>query len=76
LKLGKTSSETKATELLECREIVQKILEYGVNQQQILRIAYLLSLELEDASALSNISSCIKDYLDDITSSSNNDVII
>tara|TARA_Y100000590_G_C15014433_1_gene748845 strand:- start:140 stop:370 length:231 start_codon:yes stop_codon:yes gene_type:complete len=76
LKLGTTDSESKAKELLECREIVQRILEYGVSQQQILRISYLLSLELEDTFAMSNISSCIKDYLDDITSSSNNDVIV
>ena len=46
------------------REIVKEILRYGVSQKQIIHIAYLLSLEIEDKDAFSDITTCIKKYID------------
>lgn len=63
---GTTSLEQSAKESQQCREIVAEILNFGVSQQQILRVAYLLSLELENREAMANISTCIKEYVDDL----------
>ncbi len=61
---GQTAIEKKAADSQKSREIVAEILNFGVSQQQILRVAYLLSLELEDTHAMKNISQCIKTYIE------------
>ncbi len=61
---GKTEEEKLASESLECRNIVKTILDYGVSQRQILHICKLLSLELEDTSAMKRISSLVNEFLD------------
>ena len=33
---------------IKCRQIVQTILDYGVNQKDLYQLIYLLSLELEN----------------------------
>ena len=43
-------------ESVKAREIVQAVLDYGVNQDQILKIIKMLSLELEDLQMARNIS--------------------
>jgi hypothetical protein len=63
-KFGQTNFEKKAEGAQKSREIVAEILNFGVSQQQILRIAYLLSLELENIDAMKNISQCIKTYIE------------
>jgi hypothetical protein len=63
-KFGQTDFEKKAEDTQKSREIVAEILNFGVSQQQILRIAYLLSLELENIDAMKNISQCIKTYIE------------
>ena len=63
---GTTSLEQSAKESQQCREIVAEILNFGVSQQQILRVAYLLSLELENREAMVDISTCVKKYVDDL----------
>jgi len=63
-KFGQTDFEKKASDSQKSREIVAEILNFGVSQQQILRIAYLLSLELENVDAMKNISQCIKTYIE------------
>lgn len=63
---GTTSVEQMAKDISATREIVAEILKFGVSQQQILRVAYLLSLELEDREAMVDISTCIKKYVDEI----------
>lgn len=63
-KFGQTDFEKKAEETQKSREIVAEILNFGVSQQQILRIAYLLSLELENIDAMKNVSQCIKTYIE------------
>ena len=64
---GKTKKEIEATEIETCREIVQEILNYGVNQNQLLTISYLLTLELENAKYMAEISKFLKEYLVPVT---------
>ena len=75
IKIGKSESEYVAEQSLECREIVKKIHEHGVNEQQILQLAYLLSLELENREAMLDISHVIKKYLHDLSEDKNSDII-
>ena len=65
--------ETYANEQLVARQIVQEIQTFGVTQQQLLRICYLLSLELENNNAMQKISSCIHEYLHNIANEENDD---
>ena len=62
-KFGQTKEEEIAQHSQECREIVKRILEFGVTQDQILRTIYLLSLELEDRNIMVDISSIAKKYV-------------
>jgi ribosomal protein L25 (general stress protein Ctc) len=43
-----------------CRDIVKKIMDFGVRQSAILNIIYFLSLELENREHMLNISSLVK----------------
>ncbi len=45
---GTTDEESVIADRAKCREIVSEILNFGVTQNQIVQIAYLLSLELEN----------------------------
>ncbi len=64
IKYGKLEKETAVEDRVKAREIVQEVLNFGVSQQQILYIAYLLALELEDRDAMLTISSSIKQLLE------------
>jgi hypothetical protein len=57
---GVTSEELDAESVLECRQIVKTINQYGVSDKQKLKIIYLLSLELENRDHLQELSSLIK----------------
>jgi len=63
-KYGKLEKETAVEDRIKARDIVQEVLNFGVSQQQILYIAYLLALELEDRDAMLTISSSIKQLLE------------
>lgn len=63
---GTTPLEAGAKEISQTRDIVSEILKFGVSQQQILRIAYLLSLELENREAMIDRSTSIKKYVDEL----------
>ena len=65
-KYGVTGEEEWAHESKKSREIVAEILNFGVSQRQIYKIAYLLSLELENRDAMVSISSCIKEYMENV----------
>ncbi len=65
-KYGTTNLEAAVKEVAASREIVSEILNFGVSQQQILRVAYLLSLELENREMMIDISSCIKGHMDSL----------
>ena len=75
-KYGQTDEEKWASESLASREIVSEILNYGVTQRQIMNIAYLLSLELEDRNALQAISGVIKEHLDGETTTASTSKLI
>ena len=62
-KYGITELEGQAKDSVAAREIVTEILNFGVTQQQILHVAYLLSLELENRESMIDISTCIKGYM-------------
>jgi hypothetical protein len=51
-KYGETSTEKWAREKMKSREIVAEIMKFGVNQNQILQIINLLSLEIEDRNTM------------------------
>ena len=75
-KIGKTILEKSAEDSTKCREIVRTILDFGVNEQQILRIAYLLSLELENKNIMLEVSSCIKKHVQSLVDSPTSEIII
>jgi len=56
------SDDVKAIEdNIKAREIVQTVLDYGVNNNQILQIIYLFALELEDQQHVKTITKIIND---------------
>ena len=58
-----TISDGDILEAAKCREVVQEILDFGVNQRQLLIIIKLLALELEDNGLMKNIAASIDDKL-------------
>lgn len=66
MKMGKSDAEIAAEKLLKCRQIVAEILNFGVTQEQLLQIIYLLSLELENREALEDIADSVKRHKSDI----------
>jgi len=76
MNIGKSESDKKAEDLLKCRQITSEILKFGVSQDQILQIIYLLSLELEDRDALLEISTIVKEYKSDMTSDEKNNKLL
>ena len=59
-KYGETEWEHDVMESAKAREIVQEIMNFGVNQNQIVKIIYLLSLELDNRDHMLEISNLIK----------------
>lgn len=58
------SKDDKRTEIdiqerIKAREITQTIMDYGVSQDQIKQIIYLLALEVEDPEIFRGVSSLI-----------------
>lgn len=58
---GQLASEKHAEENQECRQIAKVISEYGINDRQRLFLIYLMSLEIEDAMKVQEISSFLKE---------------
>ena len=58
---GNTESEKKLTRIQTCRDIVRVIIDYGVDQEQLLTIIRLLALELEDHEQMVQITEVIKE---------------
>jgi len=56
---GETESEHDAKGKLQCREIVKEIVQFGVDQQQLLMIIKLLAMELEDVNMMRQIAGLI-----------------
>lgn len=57
---GQTKTETNATEMIQCREIVSEIMNFGVKQNQVMQIIKLLALELENRDNMLAINECIE----------------
>ena len=60
---GDLPEEKRTAELIQAREIVQEILNFGVSQHQLIKIIYLLSIELEDRALLETFSDILRPLL-------------
>ena len=56
---GTSEAEDNIQDKIKAREIVQSVLEYGVNQKQILQIINLFAMELENVDLMKNITGII-----------------
>lgn len=65
MNIGKSDSDKAAESLLKCRKIVSEIVNFGVTQDDIMQIIYLLSLELENREALEAFSCLVKEFRND-----------
>ena len=61
---GKIKGEEAVEQSIIAREIVKTIGDYGVTQYQILKIIYLLSLELEDRQLSDDLITIVKSVLE------------
>jgi hypothetical protein len=59
-KYGKTEAEAYTEKLHECRDIVKKIIDFGVTENQKIQIIKLIALELEDNAMMKEITSLLK----------------
>lgn len=56
---GTSQEEENLQDKIRAREIVQSVIEYGVNQQQIIQIINLFAMELEDVNLMKEITGTI-----------------
>mgnify|MGYP001217856014 CR=1 FL=1 len=56
---GSSETEDNLKDMIKAREIVQSVLEYGVNQTQIIQIIKLFALELENVSLMKDLTTTI-----------------
>jgi len=56
---GTSEEEEKIENNIKAREIVQSVLQYGVNQKQIEQIIYLFSIELENVNLMKDLTKTI-----------------
>ena len=66
---GKSSEEILIEDNIKAREIVQSVLQYGVNQKQIEQIIYLFSMELENVELMKQLSTTINQSREETQSS-------
>jgi len=59
-KFGQTPDEIIADDMVMARQIVSVVLDYGVTQEQIVRIVRLLGLELENNDHMKTIVTAAK----------------
>ncbi len=62
---GTSEDEKTAQESADAREIVDKILDHGVSQKQILYIIHDLGMNLENLDHMRRLCSLAKDLADD-----------
>lgn len=58
------------------RDIVKEITNFGVNDNQIMHIVYLLSLNLENLENMKEITSFLKKFTDSINTENKEDNIV
>ena len=56
---GTSEEETLVKDKAKAREIVQTVLDYGVNQTQITQMIFLLSMELDNIDLMKQITKLI-----------------
>ena len=56
---GTSNEETQIEDKIKAREIVQTVIQYGVNQIQIEQMIYLLAMELENVSLMKDLTKTI-----------------
>ena len=56
---GSSDEEKLIQDKIKAREIVQTVLEYGVNQVQLEQMIYLLSMELENVGLMKDLTQTI-----------------
>ena len=60
MKYGKTKEEEDTEKMIQCRQIVKEIMDFGVSENQKLQIIKLLSCELENVKVMKDIVRIIK----------------
>ena len=65
---GTSTEEKEIKDKAKAREIVQTVLDYGVNQTQITQMIYLLSMELENLDLMKQITNLITQSREGTTS--------
>ena len=60
----------------ESRDIVKKVLEFGVNEEQKIDIIYLISLSLEDNRIMKDLTSMLKKYRETINNDEDDNTFI
>lgn len=55
------ASEKIAEENQACRNIIKQIMDYGVNQRQVMMLIYLLGMELESVDQMRSVTSLVKE---------------
>ena len=56
---GTSEEESLVKDKIKAREIVQTVLQYGVNQAQIEQMVYLLALELDNVDLMKRLTQTI-----------------
>ena len=56
---GTSQEEENIQDKIRAREIVQSVVEYGVNEEQIIQIIKLFAMELEDVNLMKEITGTI-----------------
>jgi len=56
---GSSDVEDEIKDKIKAREIVQSVLDYGVNQKQIIQIINLFAMELENVSLMKELTKVI-----------------
>ena len=56
---GTSNEETEIEDKIKAREIIQTVIQQGVNQAQIEQMIYLLAMELENVSLMKDLTKTI-----------------
>lgn len=56
---GISKEEQDIHDKIKAREIVQTVIEYGVNQSQLMQMIYLLAMELENVELMKQLTQTI-----------------
>tara|TARA_Y100000310_G_C20406267_1_gene679813 strand:+ start:221 stop:454 length:234 start_codon:yes stop_codon:yes gene_type:complete len=72
---GKTLADIDTEKMIQCRQIILEILNFGVDETQKIQIIKLLACELEDINMMKSIVNIVKDKSSD-DENLNKDLII